>query len=123
MGGRMAKNTASTSRSRTLRSNMTDVERKLWKRLRAGQIHGAHFRRQSAIGDYIADFARFEPRIVVELDGGQHAEQAMYDATRTAWLESRGFAVLRFWNNEVLENLDGIVEAIGRAVFAASPPP
>ena len=80
----MAKEILSTKRARLLRSNMTDVERKLWARLRNGQIHGAHFRRQAAIGRYFADFACFDPRIVIELDGGQHDAQASYDAVRTA---------------------------------------
>ncbi len=105
---------------------MTDAERTLWQRLRNGQIRGARFRRQAVIGRYIADFACFDPKVVIELDGGQHAGQSAYDEQRTRWLASEGFSVLRFWNNEVLENLDGVMEKIAAALGGASesrPPP
>ena len=115
-----------TPHARSLRRNLTDAERALWRRLRNAQIHGIRFRRQAVIGRYIADFVCFAPRIVIELDGGQHSEQAVYDEARTRWLSDEGFVVLRFWNNEVLSNLDGVVAAIATALSAAErpgPPP
>src|SRR6185436_8964789 len=95
--------------ARSLRHNMTEAEKRLWTRLRNRQIEGARFRRQAAIGTYIADFACFYPRIVIEVDGGQHAERQRRDERRTSWLENEGFVVLRFWNNDVLANGDGVV--------------
>ena len=70
------------------------------------------FKRQEPIGPYIVDFVCYDARLVVELDGGQHADQLDYDAKRTSWLESQGFAVLRFWNNEVTENLEGVLQLV-----------
>jgi len=105
---------------------MTDAEQALWQRIRNGQLYGARFRRQAMIGRFIADFACFTPKIVVELDGGQHAEQIAYDEERTRWLTSEGFSVLRFWNNDVLSNLDGVVESVAAALGGKSesrPPP
>jgi very-short-patch-repair endonuclease len=96
---------------------MTDVERKLWVRLRGGQMHSARFRRQAVIGPYIADFACFDPRLIIELDGGQHSAQMAYDTERTMWLEGRSFVVLRFWNNDVLSNLDGVLQTIEHLVL------
>jgi very-short-patch-repair endonuclease len=94
----------------TLRKNATDAEKLLWKRLRSRQIADAKFRRQATVGPYIADFLCTEHRLIVEADGGQHSPEA--DATRTDWLTSRGYRVLRFWNNDVLGNIDGVLEAI-----------
>jgi very-short-patch-repair endonuclease len=74
------------------------------------------------LGDYVVDFACLEARLVVEVDGGQHGEQGKRDAARTAWLEAQGFRVLRFWNNEVLGNTDGVIETIRRALGALPPP-
>lgn len=107
-------------RSRDLRRNATDAERKLWSHLRARQLCGFKFRRQHAIGSYIVDFYCHEAGLVVELDGGGHAEafQAEYDAERSLRLESRGIKVLRFWNNDVMRNIEGIPEDI---VFALTP--
>jgi very-short-patch-repair endonuclease len=98
---------------------MTPSEVRLWSALRAQKIN---FRRQTPIGPYIADFAHHDARIIVELDGGQHAEDdgLAADAARTAWLEGRGYRVLRFWNPEVQENLEGVVETI---LAAVAPPP
>ena len=98
-------------RARELRRNMTDAERALWRRLRMRQLAGQRFRRQQPIGDYIVDFACPAARLVVEVDGGQHAEEER-DAARTRWLESRGYRVLRFWNNEVLGQIDGVLAVI-----------
>lgn len=101
-------------RARKLRRTSTDVERKLWARLRDRQLKGAKFRRQNAIGPYIADFFCLAARLVVELDGGGHdaEEQRLADAARTAYLENCGYRALRFWNNEVVENIDGVIEKI-----------
>jgi len=97
--------------ARELRRNTTDAERRLWTRLRYRQL-GHKFRRQQPIGTYIVDFVCLEKRVVVELDGGQHAEQVESDKARTNWLNNEGFTVLRFWNNEILESLDAVVEVI-----------
>jgi very-short-patch-repair endonuclease len=103
-------------RARALRANPTDAERKLWTVLRNRQTAGCRFRRQAPIGRYIVDFVCFERGLVVEVDGGQHAIEAERDDVRSAWLESQGYRVLRFWNNEVLENADGVAAAIAVAL-------
>lgn len=103
----------SVRRARELRGSPTDAESKLWSRLRRRQLDGHRFRRQVPLGPYVIDFACFDVRLIVEVDGGQHAkETAIRDAARTAWLEGEGFRVLRFWNNEVLGNIDGVIETI-----------
>ncbi len=104
--------------ARELRKSMTDAERHLWHRLRRSQIDGCRFRRQAVIGRYVVDFVCFEKRLVIELDGGQHLEQQEYDSDRTAWLESQGFRVLRYWNHEVFKELDAILEVISRSLRA-----
>ncbi len=103
---------------RRLRNAPTDAELKLWQRLRGRQIEGCKFRRQHPFLDFIVDFACLERQVVVELDGGQHADSMAYDSHRTRALESAGFAVLRFWNNDVLENTDGVLEVILRTLRA-----
>ena len=102
-----------TERSRELRRNATEAERKLWGALKARQIRGVRFNRQFPVGQYICDFASREKRVVIELDGGQHSATVDYDARRTRFLESEGYKVLRFWNNEVMDNLEGVVARIG----------
>jgi len=99
-------------RARRLRHASTEAEKLLWQKLRARQLGGAKFRRQTPIGPYIVDFVSFEHKLVVEIDGGQHNASAgrQHDLKRTAWLESQGFQVLRFWNNQVLANLEGVLE-------------
>jgi very-short-patch-repair endonuclease len=112
--------------ARHLRKNMTDAERRLWWELRHRQMAGCKFRRQAPVGPYIADFVCFEERLIIELDGGQHAERSEEDATRTGWFVEQGFAVLRFWNHQVLEELDGVLEAIWLMVGSTphpNPPP
>ena len=91
---------------------MTDAERKLWQVLRALPNEQSHFRRQAPIGSYIADFVHHRAKLVIEVDGGQHDERKDRDRVRDAWLESQGYRVLRFWNNEVLGNTEGVVTAI-----------
>lgn len=103
-------------RARALRAAQTEVERRLWQRLRNHQLKGAKFRRQGPIGSYIVDFFCHEARLVVELDGSQHGEQRerRADQSRTEYLEGEGYRVLRFWNEEVLSNIDGVLETIAR---------
>jgi adenine-specific DNA-methyltransferase len=91
---------------------MTEAERALWKHIRFRQLGGNKFRRQQPIGPYIADFVCFEKRLIIELDGGQHSHQAAYDSDRGAWLEAQGFRILRFWNNQVLEEIDAVNRVI-----------
>jgi len=99
-------------RARQLRHSSTDVERRLWAKLRNSQLDGYKFRRQHPVGNYVVDFACEQVGLVVELDGGQHAEAASTDAHRTAYLNQRGFRVLRFWNNEVTGNLEAVLDVI-----------
>ncbi len=106
----------SSTRARLLRRAMTDAERKLWARLRDRQLMGTKFRRQLPIAGYIADFATREAMLVVELDGGQHTPER--DARRTADLEAAGFKVLRFWNNDVMEKLEGVLTIIAAEIAA-----
>ncbi len=103
---------------------MTDAEHALWRRLRAKQL-GAKFRRQHPFGPYFLDFVCLEHKLVVEVDGGQHADQQAYDHARTDMLERAGFRVLRFWNNDVLCQTDAVVEAIYLALdpSPSQPPP
>jgi len=91
---------------------MTDAERLLWQALREKQLNGHRFRRQHPIGKYIADFACAERKLVIELDGGQHQDQLVYDEQRTAFLQENGWQVLRFWNNDVMNNLEGVLSTI-----------
>jgi very-short-patch-repair endonuclease len=101
----------SIAKARELRKDLTEAEQALWKHLRMRQLGNYKFRRQQAIGLYIVDFVSFEGRVVIELDGGQHSQQMDHDSKRTAWLESQGYRVLRFWNNQVLQEIEA-VEAI-----------
>ncbi len=102
--------------ARKLRATPTEAETRLWSRLRRKQLDGHRFRRQVPLGSYVVDFLFLSQRLVVEVDGGQHATEAHRDAKRTAWLESQGFRVARFWNNDVLGNTDAVVEAIRDAL-------
>jgi adenine-specific DNA-methyltransferase len=105
--------------ARRLRRDMTDAERKLWASLRGRALSGAKFRRQQAIGPYIVDFHCSEQRLVIELDGGQHAEEwAACDRKRSAWLEARGYRVIRFWNSDVMRNLEGVLQEDSLALLA-----
>ena len=98
--------------TRHLRKNPTDAEQKLWSCLRRKQLHGYRFRRQRPIGPYIVDFVCLEVSLIIEVDGGQHAEQIEKDEARTSFLEKEGFRVIRFWNNDVLVNTDGVLDVI-----------
>ena len=99
-------------RARELRKNPTDTEQRLWAALRRNQLDGHRFRRQVPLGPYVVDFARLRARLVVEVDGGQHADRTDHDTRRDRWLASQGYRVLRFWNSEVSENFDGVLAAI-----------
>jgi very-short-patch-repair endonuclease len=90
-----------------MRREATQAERSVWRILRRKQVAGLKFRRQAVMGRYIVDFVCHERRLIIEVDGGQHALRQR-DVVRTAWLESQGYRVLRFWNNEVIENLEGV---------------
>jgi very-short-patch-repair endonuclease len=111
------------SRARKLRESQTNVENRLWARLRDRQIAGVKFRRQHPIGPFIADFCCVEAGVVVELDGGQHAEQFAADERRTKFIEQRGYKVLRFWDNEVIVNIEGVLQCINAALDHPHPSP
>jgi len=108
--------------ARNLRKSSTDAERYLWRYLRRDQLEGFKFRRQQPIGRYIVDFVNFKRRIVIEVDGGQHAIERGRDRKRDKWLREEGFEVLRFWDNDVLKNIEGVLEII-RAKLLLSPHP
>ena len=95
---------------------MTETEHRLWLRLRRRQINGHKFRRQFPLGKYVVDFLCLETRLIIEVDGGQHAKQTGKDELRDKWLASQGFRVLRFWNNDVLSETDAVVETIVQAL-------
>jgi adenine-specific DNA-methyltransferase len=98
--------------ARKLRRDQTDVEAVLWKRLRSRQIAGVKFRRQHPVGPYIVDFCCIECRWIIEVDGGQHSKRENSDLKRTAFLQRSGYRVLRFWNNEVSTNMEGVLSEI-----------
>lgn len=97
---------------KALRSSQTDAERLLWYHLRRRHLQGFKFRRQHILEGYIVDFVCLEKKLIVEADGSQHADQKAYDNQRTQILENQGFTVLRFWNNEILTNIEGVLEVI-----------
>ena len=104
------------SRAKELRNNPTEAERMLWRHLRLRQLGGYKFRRQQPLGNCIVDFVCLEKRFIIEVDGGQHSTQAAYDQQRSTWLEQQGFCVLRFWNHEVLQNIEAVKEVIWQAL-------
>jgi very-short-patch-repair endonuclease len=105
-----------------LRNNCTDAERLLWRYLRKSQVEGIKFRRQQPVEDYIVDFLSFSPKLVIELDGSQHADNRRYDGQRDACLRKNGFCIVRFWNNEVFENIEGVIEVIRQHCLRAPSP-
>jgi very-short-patch-repair endonuclease len=105
-----------TKRSRELRANMTDAERKLWAYLSARKVAGVRFNTQFPIGGFVCDFVSRGAKLVIEVDGGQHAEAEQADAERTRFIERRGYRVIRFWNNDVLGNVEGVVGEIERVL-------
>jgi very-short-patch-repair endonuclease len=107
--------------ARRLRAKSTETEVLLWKRLRTIEIEGSHFRRQVPIGPYVADFACMAARLVIELDGSQHNTDAnrARDEWRTRWLESEGYRVIRFWNNDLTSNMDGVLETVYAELYGS----
>ena len=103
-----------TAHARSMRTSATEAETRLWLELRAKRFGGAKFRRQKVIGPYIVDFAAREPMLVIEVDGDTHAEQLGYDAERTRYLQEQGYDVIRFANNDVVGNLEGVLETIAK---------
>jgi very-short-patch-repair endonuclease len=111
------------ARARGMRSAPTEAERKLWWHLRHRLVlPNSHFRRQVQLGRYIADFVCHHLKLVIELDGGQHATQTTTDAKRTSFLHSQGYRVLRFWNNDVMTNMDGVLELIQNSILVTPTP-
>ena len=108
--------------AKSLRSNLTDAEQKLWYHLRAHRFMGRKFKRQKPIGRYVVDFVCLEEKLIIELDGGQHAGNTEYDHERDSWLRSQGYTVLRFWNNELMNEMEGVLEKI-RLTLSPSPSP
>ncbi len=99
-------------RAQTLRKTSTEAENKLWGSLRNRRLRGWKFRRQAPIGNYIVDFVCLDAKLIIEVDGGHHQEQAGYDEERSKWLTCEGYRVLRFWNNQVLAEIEAVQEAI-----------
>ena len=106
--------------SKYLRKNSTDAEKYLWKYLRGRQIEGFKFRRQHPIGKYTVDFINLERKLIIEADGGQHLENEK-DKFRDKWLEEQGYQVLRFWDNEIFTNIEGLLEFIREKLLTPSP--
>ena len=98
--------------AKILHRNMTPAEAKLWTHLRAHRLKDVHFRNQHAIGNYVVDFCAPRRKLIIELDGSQHLEQEEYDIERTAFLESKGYRVLRFWNNQVMNEIENVLQTI-----------
>ena len=109
------------ARAKDLSHNQTPAEIKLWTHLRAHRLADVHFRRQHAIGNYIVDFCAPRKKLIIELDGSQHLEQQEYDKERTKYLESKGYRVIRFWNNDVMNNLESVLTAIWDVLQGQSP--
>ena len=114
----MKKSRQQVSLARALRRRDTDAERALWMKLRNRQLEGVKFRRQQPVGSYIADFVSFERKLIIEIDGGQHNEEKIKerDEERTTRLKEKGYQIIRFWNNEVLTNVEGVMERIREAL-------
>ena len=119
------RNAPLTQRAKEMRKAMPEPEMRLWLELRAGRFQGIKFRRQKVIGSYIADFAANDPKLVIELDGDTHADRETYDAARTKYLDEQGYRVVRFANNEVMQNMDGVLTQLSTIVakLGYTPPP
>ncbi len=113
-----------THLAKDLRKRSTDVEQLLWGHLRADRFEGMKFRRQHPIGKYIVDFVCLEKKLIIELDGGQHAlpDEILKDRQRDAWLEKEGYTVVRFWDNEVLININGVLDVIRESLYRTPSP-
>ena len=121
----MEKRREETTLARELRKRQTDAERALWNKLRSKQIEGVKFRRQQPIGPYIVDFVSLERKLIIEIDGGQHNERKVRekDQEREEWLKEKGYQILRFWNNDVLTNIEGVLERIKENLEGKPPSP
>ena len=104
------------ARAKELHRNMTPAEAKLWQHLRAHRMHNIHFRNQHAIGNYVVDFCAPRKKLIIEVDGSQHLAQQEYDEKRTQYLEARGYRVLRFWNNDVMNDTETVLKVIWSAL-------
>ena len=111
-----------TGLAKGLRRRSTDAERLLWQHLRARQLSGLKFRRQQPIGRYVVDFVCLDTGVVIEVDGGHHGEKKDQDRVRDQWLEDEGFTVLRFWDHDVLMNVEGVLEVTRKACLDHPPP-
>ena len=111
------------NKAKTLRREETEAEQIIWSWLRRKQLKGAKFRRQQPIGNYIVDFVSFERNLIIEIDGGQHTieQNKLRDNARTQWLGSQGFRIMRFWNNDVISNLEGVMVRIEEELQSPSP--
>lgn len=109
--------------ARNLRKSSTQTEHHLWRHIRSRRLSQFKFKRQQIIGPYIVDFVCQWKKLIIELDGGQHSEAVLYDTKRTAYLERKGYQVIRFWNNDVLTRLDDVLEEILRVLSSPSPRP
>ena len=110
-------------RARALRKNLTDAEKLLWRHLRDRQLDGCKFRRQHPIGKFIVDFVCVEKKLVIEVDGGQHATKVEADLQRSEYLRKKGYSTLRFWNNEVLQKTESVLEAVLLSLSEDAPSP
>ena len=110
-------------RARALRKNLTDAEKLLWRHLRDRQLDGCKFRRQHPIGKFIVDFVCVEKKLVIEVDGGQHATKVEADLQRSEYLRKKGYSTLRFWNNEVLQKTESVLEAVLLSLSEDTPSP
>ena len=115
------KNKRLTILARNLRHKQTDAERNMWSRLRRSQLNGVKFRRQQPVGDYIVDFISFEKRLIIEIDGGQHNESTKNDNVRMEYLESQGYRVIRFWNTDIMQDIEGVMDKILITLTFTSP--
>ena len=113
---------AKTKFAKILRRNMTDAEQKLWRQLRASRFAGHKFKRQAPLGKFVVDFVAPGAKLIIEIDGGQHAEQTQEDAVRTAFLEQKGYRVLRFWNDDVLLRSEGVFDSIYNVLMTTNSP-
>ena len=123
--GRMKKHPsdAAHERAKALRREMTEAEKKIWQRLRSRQAEGYRFRRQVPFGRFIVDFVCHEAKLIIEIDGGQHDRSSEQEVRRTRFLEGQGYIALRFWNNEALENPDGVHTVIAQELRRDHPHP
>jgi very-short-patch-repair endonuclease len=108
--------------AKQLHRNMTPAEVKLWARLRAHRLNGIHFRNQHAIGRYVVDFCAPRKKLIIEMDGSQHLEQEQYDEERTEYLETQRYKVIRFWNNDVINNIESVILSIQQALEESDDP-